>query len=51
MNAPADPRRRAVRIALERQFGRAIPITPAMIDAVLAELDEQPDEDEQPDDA
>jgi hypothetical protein len=41
MNAPVDPRRRAVRIALERQFGRAITITPAMIDAVLAELDEE----------
>jgi|HubBroStandDraft_3_1064219.scaffolds.fasta_scaffold00428_6 hypothetical protein len=46
MNRPVDPRRRAVRIALERQFGRAITITPAMIDAVLAELDDEQSDDE-----
>ena len=34
-----DPRRPAVRKALEQQFGRAITVTDAMIAAVLAELD------------
>jgi hypothetical protein len=32
-------RRQAVRTSLERRFGRAVPVTDAMIDAVLAELD------------
>ena len=37
---PADPRREAVRAALQRQPAhRVIPVTDAHIDAVLAELD------------
>jgi hypothetical protein len=39
MNTPDEARRReAVRTALQRQHGRAITVTDAMIDAVLAEL-------------
>lgn len=33
-----DPRRTAVRTVLRQQFGRAIPVTEAMIDAIIAEL-------------
>jgi hypothetical protein len=35
-------RRQAVRTALQREFGRAVPVTDAMIDAVLAEFDSTP---------
>jgi hypothetical protein len=35
--------RQAVRTVLERRFGRAIPVTEEMIDAVLDALDEEGD--------
>ena len=37
--AAETSRRQAVRTVLERKFGRAVPVTEAMVDAVLAELD------------
>jgi hypothetical protein len=41
-NANEARRRQAVRTALQREFGRAVPVTDAMIDAVLAEFDSTP---------
>jgi|HubBroStandDraft_2_1064218.scaffolds.fasta_scaffold889773_2 hypothetical protein len=43
----SDSDRRAIRIALEHQFGRSIKITAAMIDAVAAGLDTEQDNDDQ----
>jgi cytochrome c551/c552 len=34
-----DPRRTAVHASLQARFGRAVTVTPAMVDAVLTELD------------
>lgn len=41
LTAAADAsKRQAVRTALQRQFGRAITVTDAMVDSVLAEMDD-----------
>lgn len=42
MTANEASRRQAVRTAIQREFGKAAPVTEAMIDAVLAEFDSTP---------
>lgn len=43
-----DSRRAAIRRMLEQRFGRAIPVTAEMIDAILADLDDESDEPASP---